>query len=181
MVLTMVDWSARTAGSWGPSEAQKVESRAFFGPNGIQVAGLFDILERCNAETWKALLAAHVRAQGENEADRVAHGKRVGVLIEEAGRRGWSSGAITEQHVREAKRLAEEVARKGSALVSAEPVWSTARPRAQLEAFTAEMLRSFANTAATLLVVRPFLEVGHFEEIWAPYARVLLLSELPSE
>jgi hypothetical protein len=181
MVLTMVDWSARSAGSWGPSKARKAESRELFGPNGVQVAGLLDTLQRCNAETWKALLGAHLRAQGESEADRATHGKRVGLLIEEASRRGLSSGAITEQHVREAKRLAEEVARKGGALVSAEPVWSTARPRAQLEAFTAEMLRSFANTAATLMVVRPFLELGDLEELWAPYARVLPLSQLPSD
>jgi hypothetical protein len=92
-----------------------------------------------------------------------------------------SSGTITEKHVAQAKQHAEEVARKGSALVIADPALRATWPPAQFEAFTADMLRSFANTAATLLVLRPFFEMGELDGLWAPYDGVLPLSTLPDD
>lgn len=178
-VLTIIDALVRSSGDWGYSAERRAESRATFGPNGVQVAGLLDTLGRWDAESWKAIFGAHIRAQGDSEPDRIAHGRHVGLLVERAGRRGMSSGTITEKHVAQAKQVAEEVARKGSALVIADPALRATRPPAQFEVFTADMLRSFANTTATLLVLRPFFEVGELEELWAPYEGVLPLSTLP--
>jgi hypothetical protein len=170
----------RASGNWGRQDGGNAESRALFGPNGVQVVGLLDILERCTTENWKALLGAHARAQGESPGEQADRAKRVSLLVERAGGRGVVSGTLTQSQVAEAKRRAEEIPRKGSALVIADPVLRAARPPAQFEAYTAEMLRSFANAAATLLVARPFFGEGEFEELWAPYARVLPLSLLPS-
>jgi hypothetical protein len=179
MVLTIVDWSVRSSGNWGYSDERRAESRETFGPNGVQVAGLLDMLQRWDAESWKAVFGAHVRAQGDSQADRTAHTARLGFLIERAGRSAMSSGAINQAHVTQAKQHAEEVAHKGSALVIADPALRATQPPAQYGAFVADMLRSFANTTATLLVLRPFFEVGELEELWAPYDGALPLATLP--
>jgi hypothetical protein len=180
MVLTMVDWSARKVHSSGDGNGLRAQSRAIFGPNGVQLAVLLDILERSNAETWKAIVGAHLLAQGEHESDREAYQRQVGQLIGLAARRGVSLGAIVQEQMRQATREAEEVAQRGSALLVAHPAFNSADPR-QLEAFAAEALRSFANMTATLLVVRPFFDAGDFERLWAPYAGVLPLFALSSE
>ena len=181
MVLTMVDWSVRSSGNWGYSDQRRAESRATFGPNGVQVAGLLDLLRRWDAGLWRAALAAHIRAQGDTEPDRIARSRHIGLLLERAGRRGMSSSTLNEKQVIQAKQHAEEVARRGTALVVADPTLQLTRPREQVEALAMDMLRSFANTTATLLVSRPFLEAGEFDELWAPYEGVLPLSTLADD
>jgi hypothetical protein len=154
-----------------PASAEHADpDRLDCGPNSAEVAALLIALATSGPRAWEVLLSAHADAY---RPDHEARAQHVSLLVGEAERRGIATGAITAADGYAATRVAEEAAAKVVPLIVARAQRRSPEGPEVVARTVAEFARSAANTVAALLVVRPFFEPGEFEELWAPYARVL--------
>lgn len=152
------------------SDERAEGGRLLFGPNGTQVAWLLAALQRRDPVMWEALAGAQLGKAGGDQAE---WWRWLDLTVEEAGRRGLGSGALSTEDVSAAKEAAEEAARAALPVLVDRLMQRTAEPRERVSAIFGNLSTNAAVTAATLLVVRPFLGEGVFEKAWEPYAQVL--------
>ena len=158
------------AGQTSASAEHADPDRLHCGPNSDEVAALLTGLATSGPRAWEVLLSAHADAY---RPDHEARARRVSLLINGAETRGIATGAITAADGFAATRVAEEAAAKVVPLIVTRAQKRSAEEPEVVARTVAEFARSAANTVAALLVARPFLEPGEFEELWAPYARAL--------
>ena len=97
-------------------------------------------------------------------------------MLERAAARGVAAGGLTSQDVPDAGRLAEDAAQEVVPVLVDELMKRSTEPRERIEQLCLGLAGTVARTIAIALVVRPYLEKGELEELWAPYAETLPLT-----
>ena len=163
---SVLDFTAPVADAPAPAALPEDTDRELFGLASSAVLNTLVYLQEAKAEKWVAIVVAH------QELAREADGAgtiRLRNLVNRGGARGMEGGFLTEQDVKDAKRLAEEAAAGAVDRVADLMATRSPNPKAALAESFGPPMRTAANALITSVLVLPYLDAEEASDLWSTW------------